>query len=321
MTDLASLPPVQPADALARYARASRADSTWEKYGRDWRAFESWCAREGRVALPASPETIAEYVVDLVTSRTPPRSIRYVRRHVAAIGLAHATAGFDPPPTRHQMLREVLKGLARTHGRPAAKRKALSGEDLARLIERTSGGTLAGKRDRALLAIGYFAARRRSEIVGLDREHIEEVAEGLNILIVRSKTDPEGEGMVVGVKRRRGITDPVSLYRSWLAASGITEGPLFRPIDRHGNMAGTRLTDHAVALIVKRACERAGIDPAVFSGHSLRRGFATSAARGGADGLLIRKQTRHKSDAMVAEYVEEGQRFGRHAQDFIDTGD
>lgn len=308
-------------ETLARYARASHAESTWEAYGRDWHAFQAWCEEVGEASLPASPDTIGGYAIHVVTSRQPPRSLRYARRIVAAIGLAHTAAGFDPPPTRHQQLKETMKGLARLHGQPAAKRKALAGSDIARLIERIPGGTLAGKRDRALLAIGYFGALRRSEIVALDRRDVEEVGEGLNVLVARSKTDPEAVGATKGLKRRRGTADPVALFRSWVAASGITEGPLFRSIDRHGNMAAERLTGHAVALIVKRACHAAGLDPAMFSGHSLRRGFATAAARGGADGLLIRQQTRHKSDAMVAEYVEEGTRFGRHAQDFIDTGD
>src|SRR5258706_6452076 len=161
---------------------------------------------------------------------------------MAAIGWAHTSVGIDPPPIHHQAVRAVVKGLARRHGQPAVKRKALTGADIARLLEHVPAGTLAGTRDRALLAIGYFGALRRSEIVALDRRDLEEVGEGLDVLVARSKTDPEAVGVTKGLKRRRGITDPVPLFRTWVAASGIPEGPLFPPIARHGNRAAGRPT-------------------------------------------------------------------------------
>lgn len=316
---------LRPAGGLVEhYARKSHADSTWVAYEADWAAFVVWCEAQGLPSRPAAPAIVADYAIHLATQARdgkPLRSIRYVRRAMAAIGWHHTSVGIDPPPTRHEGVRTVLAGLAREHGRPAAKRTALSGKGLRKLIDLTAADTLAGKRDRAMLALGYWAALRRSELIGLDWADVVEVDDGLEVLVRHSKTDKASEGIVKAVKRRPGLTDPVALYRSWCDSSGATSGAMFRPIDRHGHMSDQRLTDHAVAFIIKRACSRAGIDPATYSGHSLRRGFATSAASGGADGLLIRRTTGHKSDAMVNQYVEEGTRFGRHAQDFIDTGE
>lgn len=314
--ELAAMPPAVQMERLQRYAQRSKANATWEAYRRDWGRFQDWCVERGLAALPAHPAVVADYAVHLGENG---RSIRGIRRCMAAIAASHATAGHTPP-TASDQVKLVLQGVAREFGVPAAKKSALDGRELRRVIEMCPGHTLAGRRDRAILAIGYFGAFRRSEVVALDRADVAETSGGLEVLLRRSKTDQEGSGTVKALKRRSDITDPATLLRVWLAASGITAGPLFRPIDRHGNMASERLTDHAVALILKRACQRAGLDPARYSGHSLRRGFATSAARGGADGLLIRRQTKHKSDRMVDEYVEEGTRFGRHAQDFIDTG-
>ncbi|MBI4021162.1 MAG: site-specific integrase [Candidatus Aenigmarchaeota archaeon] len=307
------------ATAIVEYVRKGRASSTRAAYKEDWGRFVIWCKDGGWQSQPAEPETIAAYAIYLARDRG--HSVRYLRRAMAAIGWAHTAVGIDPPPTHHKAVKAVLEGVIREHGKPPNKRDALSFQDLLRLLSQCPADTLTGKRDRALLTLGYFAALRRSELVALDRKDVREIDGGLRVVLQRSKTDQKGDGDTKGVKERKDEADPVKLLREWLAASEIKKGPLFRPINRHDQLSEKRLTGRSVALIIKRTCKRAGLDPDNYSGHSLRRGFATSAARGGADGLIIRKTTKHKSDRMVNEYVDEGTLLGRHAQDYIGIKD
>lgn len=300
------------------YLRQSHADSTWTAYKDDWQRFVTWCEQGDLVARPADPGAVANYAIHLARDRR--QSVRTVRRAMAAIGWAHTSAGIDPPPTHHEAVRGVLRGIAREHGRPPKKAAPIAFDDLLRLLG-NSPDTLAGKRDRALLSLGYFGAFRRSELVGLDVADVQRIVGGFRVTLRRSKTDQEGKGEPKGIKQRDDAADPVSLLNEWLRASGIQSGALFRAVDVHGHVAPGRMSGRAVALIVKRACKRAGISERDYSGHSLRRGFATEAARGGADGLIIRKTTKHKSDRMVDEYVDEGTLLGRHAQDYIGKTD
>jgi len=143
--------------------------------------------------------------------------------------------------------------------------------------------TLAGHRDACLILVGFSAALRRSELVALDVEAVEQTDDGLIVTIRRPKTDQDGERRPVGVPWGSDLrTCPVRAFRRYVARSQLTRGPLFRAVDRHGNLAGARLSDKAVALIVKRAAGAVGLDPAKVAGHSLRSGMATSAARAGA---------------------------------------
>ena len=130
----------------------------------------------------------------------------------------------------------------------------------------------------------------------------------------RSKTDQEGAGRTVGVPYGSNLTTwPVGAWRAWLEVSGITEGATFRPVDRHGHIAPTRLSAHAVALVLKRHAVRAGFDPDEVSGHSLRAGLATSAAAAGVPERVIAEQTGHKGTAMLRRYIREGSLFRENA--------
>ena len=167
-------------------------------------------------------------------------------------------------------------------------------------------------RDRALLLIGFAGAFRRSELVALNADDIEETPEGLRVTIRRSKTDQEGHGHVIAIPRGM-IACPVAALKAWLEAAGITEGAVFLPIAKGGRIRPTRLTDRSVADIVKAHARRAGLDPKQFAGHSLRSGFLTSAAARGASIFKMADQSRHKSMDTLRGYVRDAEIFKDHA--------
>jgi integrase len=172
--------------------------------------------------------------------------------------------------------------------------------------------TMLGTRDRALLALGFAGAFRRSELVALQVADLTEVADGFRVLIRRSKTDQTGEGAEIVVPRGLKIR-PVEAVQTWLQAAGISEGLLFRAIHRGGHVKGRGLRGHDVALAVKRYALAAGLDPVQFSGHSLRAGFVTSAAETGATIFKIAEVSRHKSTDVLAGYVRRVDMFRDHA--------
>jgi integrase len=172
----------------------------------------------------------------------------------------------------------------------------------------------AGCRDRALLLLGFAGALRRSELVGLDLADVTEGTDGLTVHLRRSKTDQEGTGRTVGIPFwSNPVTCPVRAWRDWLEVSSITEGPAFRPVDRHGRIGPTRLSAPAVALVLKRHAARAGLDPGEVAGHSLRAGLATSAASAGVPERVIAEQTGHRGTAMLRRYIREGSLFRANA--------
>ncbi len=311
---LAPISPASPAladlaDQAEGLARASLAPSTLRAYRAAWRAFGAWCEVQGLRELPASPGTLVLYLAHLA----PRRSVRTVTKALSAVALAHRSTG-HPSPTEDPQVRQVVRGLKRKHGKPVAKKDPLLVPDLAAVVAGLGDG-LAGLRDRAVLLLGWAGAFRRSELVALDLDDLREVPEGLVVTLKRSKTDQEGEGRTVGIPRaRRAELCPVAAVGAWIAAAGIEEGPLFRPVDRWGALrpAG-RLSGRAVALVVQRAARRVGLDPAALAGHSLRAGFCTEAARAGASERAIMRQTGHKSTATVRGYIREGSMFLDHA--------
>jgi integrase len=175
--------------------------------------------------------------------------------------------------------------------------------------------TLRGQRDRSLLLLGFAGAFRRAELVALTVADLEEVTLGLRVRVRRSKTDQEGQGSVIPI--RRGTTHcPVSALRSWLRAAAITDGPVFRALWKGGvRVRATPLSAGAVAEIVKCYATRVGLDPGQFAGHSLRAGFLTSAAGRGASLWKLRDVSRHRSVDTLAGYVRDAELFTDHAGD------
>lgn len=290
------------------YTRQSKAVNTTRSYRADWVDFTDWCQKRSLSALPAEPQTVALYLTDLADSRRTST----LQRRLAAISQAHQAAGYDSPTTGY-VVRTVWAGIRRAKGTYQEGKDPILVEDL-RLMVSQLPETLTGKRDRALLLVGFAGGFRRSELVSINREDLQTVPRGWVIHLRRSKTDQEGRGEKVGIPRgSRPETCPIRALEAWLSASGITEGPIFRPINRHGQVRPRRLSDRSVALIVKKNVEAIGLDPNRFSGHSLRSGIATSAAMAGKDERAIMKQTRHKSTSMVRRYIRDGELFNENA--------
>lgn len=290
------------------FIHASRSDNTIRAYRSDIADFTAWCADHGAACLPASPETVALYITD----RAATCKASTIQRRMTAISQAHQAAGHDSP-TCAAIVRTVWRGIRRTIG-TAYHQKAPATIAVVRTLVATLPPTVAGVRDRAIILGGFAGAFRRSELVGLDIEDLEFNGEGVTVTIRRSKTDQESAGRKVGIPYGRNIkTCPVRALQAWIADAGITTGPAFRAVTQRGNVAPDRLSDRAVALIIKKAAEAAGMDPAQFAGHSLRAGLATSAAAAGVQERDIMAQTGHTSEKMVRRYIREGSLYRSNA--------
>ena len=290
------------------YARSAKASNTRRAYAADWRDFDAWCAAHGLPSLPAAPEAVALYLTALAERC----KVSTLQRRVSAISQAHQAAQLEPP-TRSLAVRTVMAGIRRAKG-TAQVGKAAAVTDTIRAMVGTLPDRTLGHRDRALLLLGFAAALRRSELVGLDVSDVAFTRDGLVLTIRRSKTDQEGQGRTIGIPPgANSVTCPVRALKAWLTAAGIEDGPLFRPITRHGHIAPVRLSDKAVALVVKRTAKAAGLDPSTFAGHSLRAGLATSAAAAGVSERAIMAQTGHRSLAIVRRYIREGNLFLENA--------
>ena len=302
-------------ERAGEYARASKAANTLRAYRSDLRDFEEWCTDHRRRSLPATPHTLTLYLTALAEAGARASTIS---RRVSAISQAHQLAGHVPPPTHDWTVRATLRGIRRTLGTAPEQKAPIVTAELRRLLAVTPAESLAGRRDRALLVLGFAGGLRRSELVALDAEDVTETEDGLRILLRRSKTDPEGEGRELGLPGgQHADTCPVRTLRAWRSAAGIDSGPLFRPVTRHDQLEAGRLTPQSVALVVKRACRRAGLDPAVFAGHSLRSGLATAAAAAGAPERAIMRQGGWRSEAMVRRYIRTATLFEENAAAYV----
>lgn len=296
-------------ESARSYAENARAENTRRAYRSDWKQFESWCADHGLEALPAAPATIG---IHLTAMADAGYKVATIQRRLTAITYAHRAAGHELD-TRQPAIREVFAGIRRKLGTAQGAKRALLTDDI-RIMMRLLPDTIIGVRDRALLLIGFAGALRRSELVALDVEDLEFQQAGVVLHIGRSKTDQEGEGQEVAIPfGQYEATCPVVAVQSWLSVAGITSGPVFRGVDRHGNVSPVRFSDRAVALIVKKITGIAGLEPSEYAGHSLRSGMATSASRAGASERSIMDQTRHRSVTMVRKYIQRGLLFADNA--------
>ncbi len=300
---------VQNGDRVRGYLECARARNTIRGYRFSFQQFQKWCTCIGLDAMPANPETIAMYL----SAQAGRLKASTLNHHLAAISKAHKSAGYQSPVKDNQLIAETMKGIKRTHGCALHQMMPILTEDL-RLILRTLPRNVLGVRDRALLLIGFAGAFRRSELVGLDVADLSFGVEGLLITLRRSKTDQDGEGRQVAIPGgMHEDTCPVRALQAWLQAAGIGEGPVFRPINRHGRISANRLSGHAVGLVVKRCVGKAGITGGSFGGHSLRAGFVTSAARAGAPERQIMRTTGHKSLEMLGRYIRQANAFTDNA--------
>jgi integrase len=300
-----ALPPTPAGEAALRraldYIATADAAGTRRVYASDWRHFNAWCLEAGFAPLPASPAAIAAYLA----AGARLYALSTLRRRLAAIGRVHREARlvFDG---RDPAIRNALRGIARAHALPPRQAAALTTPEIRRLV-RSCDSSLAGLRDRALLLIGYAGALRRSELIGVDREHITFHAAAIELLIPRSKGDPEGEGQRISIGRGRvSETCPVRALEAWLRISATEFGPVFRRVTRHGTVEPTRLSAEAVRLILLKRAALAGItgtELAPITPHGLRAGFVTQAYRAGARDDEIMQHTRHKHLATMRRYL------------------
>jgi integrase len=288
--------------SAADYARESLASNTRRAYTADLEHFAAWGG-----AIPASAAQVAEYLAIHAMAL----SAATLSRRLTALSKLHRQQNL-PDPTTTELVRATFRGIRRSHGIAPKQAKALVREDLFLVLDALGSGIKA-RRDRALLLLGFAGGFRRSELVALNRADIEPVRQGLAVTIRRSKTDQFGQGRRIGIPHGRTRHCPVVAALEWFEVGAIESGPVFRPISRYGTISPSRLSGEAVALVVKERVAAAGIDPAGYSGHSLRSGFATSAAHAGVSSWKIRAQTGHKSEAMLSRYVREGELFTDNA--------
>lgn len=257
--------------------------------------------------IPAAPEAVAAYLACEAARGVKASTIG---RRCAAIRYVHKIGG-HATPTLDERVKAVMRGIRRTHGVAPRRIAPATADRIIAMAPRPDGG-LTMLRDRALLLLGFAGAFRRSELVALDIDDVEEAPEGLRVTIRRAKTDQEGRGTAIAIVRGE-VACPVAALLDWLKAAAVTEGPVFRPIRRGGHVQPQRLTDRSVANIVKSHAARAGLDPSQFSGHSLRAGFLTSAAKRGASLFKMMATSRHRSTDTLAGYVRDQELFKDHA--------
>lgn len=287
--------------AIADYVAAATSDNTRRAYQSDLRAFLNWGG-----ALPSSPEAVAAYLVAHATTLSPVT----LNRRLVAIGRAHSTLG-QPNPCRADLVKTTLRGIWRVHGRPQRQVQPAIREDVLAMLPHMTG--TRGVRDRALILIGFAGAFRRSELVALQYGDVAFVKEGLTLMLKRSKTDQVGTGRRIAIPFARSHACPVKALAAWLNHAGIQSGPLFRTVKKGGAIGTIALSAQSVATIVKEYAAKAGFDAPSYSGHSLRAGLITSAAKAGVSSWKIREQTGHRSDAMLHRYIRDAEIFEGNA--------
>ncbi|RNC76907.1 site-specific integrase [Piscirickettsia salmonis] len=294
------------------------AQATKRGYAADLKIFFAWAEAHQTAAIPATAETIANFLADqasgvlsvwlrqesqLINGR--PVSVATLRRRLAAIKYAHKLNKIEPSPTDTAEVRETLKGIRRTLGAKPNAKSALMSQDI-QLLMRYIPETITGQRDRAILLLGFAGALRRSELTSLELSDIEVQENGMLVYIRSSKTDQEQQGQVIGIARSENKANcPVGAIEQWLQSSMILSGPIFRRIFANGKIAITTLSDRTIYNIVKNYCQLAGLGASRFGAHSLRRGFVTSAAKAKVDPFRIMAVTRHKRLETVKRYVDE----------------
>jgi integrase len=305
----ATVPPVPAGTAAGQAAlaaaqalgRQAAAPATLRAYRADWHHFSRWCAEHGFAPVPAEPATVGAYLASLAGQFAPTT----IRRRLSALGKAHRFNDLPWNPG-HRDIQEPLRALLRVHGRPVEQAAALSLPMLRQLVA-TCDRTARGRRDRAMLLIGFAAALRRSELVALRVEDVAAVAGGLRLRISRGKTDQAGQGAEIGLPRgRHAETCPVLAFEAWQAVARRRAGPLFRRISTGGGIGDTALHPDAVRRILAHRIQMAGLAVEGFerlSAHALRVGFITAAYDKGVRDEDIMRHTRHRDLRTMRGYV------------------
>lgn len=307
-------------DTARDYARAAASDNTLKAYAKDWAHFARWCRMKGAEALPPSPEMIGLYLADLASGSgpSPPLSVSTIDRRLSGLAWNYAQRGFTLD-RKNRHIATVLAGIKRKHARPPVQKEAILAEEIVAMVA-TLPFDLRGLRDRAILLLGYAGGLRRSEIVSVDVHKDDtpdsggwiEIMEKGALLTLNAKTGWREVEIGRGSKDQ---TCPVHSLQQWLHFAKIDFGPVFVGTSRDGKRASeTRLNDKHVARLIKRTVLNAGIRSeltekerlALFSGHSLRAGLASSAE---VDERYVQKQLGHASAEMTRRYQRRRDRF------------
>ena len=293
--------------------KSSKSNNTIRAYKSDFNDFELFCVQNGFKSLPSIPKIISLYLTHLSSKNI---KMSTLKRRLVSIGVIHKLKGLYLD-TKHPSIIENIMGIKRRKGSFQKGKKPLLINDLKILInviDKNHNEEIMRVRDRSIILIGFSGGFRRNEIVSLDYDDLDFVSEGLKINLKRSKTDQFGEGSVKGLPYfDNSQYCPVLSVKKWIEISNIVSGPLFRRFSKGSKLTNNRLTDQTVALLIKKYLKLAGIESKNYSGHSLRSGFATSAAESGAEERSIMAMTGHKSTEMVRRYIKEANLFKNNA--------
>ena len=293
----------------------SKANNTIRAYKSDFKDFGGFCAKNGLKSLPTEPKIVSLYMTYLSTKDA---KMSTLRRRLVSIGVIHRLKGHYLD-TKHPIIIENLMGIKRKKGSYQKGKKPILINHLKLIIDEIDKDTydetgIRKLRDKTIILLGFAGGFRRIELISIDYEDLEFVAEGVKIFIRKSKTDQFGEGMIKGIPY---FTNqkycPVWHLKKWLEISEIKSGPIFRRFFKGLNLGKNRLTDQSVALFLKKYLSNAGIENQDYSGHSLRSGFATVSAEAGADERSIMAMTGHKTTQMVRRYIKEANLFKNNA--------
>lgn len=290
-------PQMAPSALVASYSAAAQSSATTRSYDAAILHFKNHGG-----TIPATADMVAEYLAKFAGTL----AVATLQHRLIAVHRAHVDNGL-PSPIMDHLVKRTMQGIRRTLGTKQRRVTALVKDDLVELMVHIEQQLpMKASRDKALLLIGFAGAFRRSELAGLHFEDITRYDNGLDLLLRRSKTDQEGVGRTVFIPFASGNRCPVKALQHWLNLAGIVAGPLFRPINRHDQIVGTKaLTPQAVALIVKSSVRMMSGEEAakMVAGHSLRAGYCTEAAMIGLQPYQIREQTGHRSDVTLARYI------------------
>jgi site-specific recombinase XerD len=293
--------------------KSSKASNTLRAYKSDFSDFGVFCVRNGFKSLPSEPKVVSLYLTHLSTKDA---KMSTLKRRLVSIGVIHKLKGHYLD-TKHPAIIENIMGIKRRKGSFKKAKKPIlinSLKKIINVIDQQKKEEIKKLRDRSIILIGFSGGFRRNEIVSLDYEDLDFVPEGLKLSIRRSKTDQFGEGFTKALPYFDSSQYcPVVSLKKLLDLSKIRSGPVFRRFSKGSKLSENRLTDQTVALLIKEYLNLAGIDSKNFSGHSLRSGFATSAAESGVEERNIMAMTGHKSTEMVRRYIKEANLFKNNA--------
>lgn len=277
----------------------SISENTKRGYRADMEHFEA----TGRI-IPTLSGDIASYIAEMAGHY----AVATIERRLASLAKAHRSRGYDDP-CKSELVKATLRGIRRTLGTKQRQAAAILRDDLFAMLDKLDDQRPKDIRDRAVLLVGFATAMRRSELASLNVEDIEFIPKGMMVTLCRSKTDQEGHGRKIAVPYGRTRHCPVAALKGWLDVIQRPSGPIFVCINKHGHMLKRRVSGEAISLVVKTRIANAGYDPKPFSGHSLRAGFATSAAQAGSSSYKIRQTTGHRSEASLSRYIRDTDLF------------